>query len=91
MLDLLAVSMLIIIATLFAWSSFRAWRAKNRFIKWGSTSLAALLSAATTLLSGVVLVGLFELHARSTPALDLKVVGTLEQIDRGRAIFRWFL
>ena len=84
--DLLAAAMLIIIATLFAWSSLRAWRAKNRFTKWGGTSLAALLSAAATLLSGVVLVGLYELHARSAPVSDLKVAGTPEQIERGRAI-----
>jgi mono/diheme cytochrome c family protein len=86
MLDLLPAGMLIIIATLFAWSSLRAWRAKNRFIKWGGAGLAALLSAAATLVSGIVLVGLFELHARSAPALDLKVAGTPEQIERGRAI-----
>jgi mono/diheme cytochrome c family protein len=86
MLDLLAAAMLIIIATLFAWSSLRAWRAKNRFMKWGGTSLAALLSAAATLLSGVVLVGLYELHARRAPVSDLKVAGTPEQIERGRAI-----
>jgi len=47
---------------------------------------AALLSAAVTLLSGVVLVGLYELHARSAPVSDLKVAGTPEQIERGRAI-----
>jgi mono/diheme cytochrome c family protein len=86
MLDLLAVSMLIIIATLFVWSSLRAWRAKNRFMKWGGTGLAALLSAAVTLVSTIVIVGLFEIDARSAPALDLKVAGTPEQIERGQAI-----
>jgi hypothetical protein len=84
--DLLVVAMLIIIATLFAWSSLRAWRAKNGFVKWGGTGLAALLSAAVTFVGGIVLVGLFEMHARSAPALDLKVAGAPEQIERGRAI-----
>ncbi len=84
--DLLAVAMLIIIATLFAWSSRRAWRAKNRFIKWGGTWLAALLSVVATLVSGIVLVGLFEMHARNAPVRDLKVAGTPERIERGRAI-----
>jgi mono/diheme cytochrome c family protein len=86
MLDLLAAAVLIVIATQFAWSSLRAWRAKNRFMKWGGTSLAALLSAAAALSSGAVLVGLYELHARSAPVSDLKVAGTPEQIERGRAI-----
>src|SRR5260370_28919029 len=89
--DLLAVAMLIIIATLFAWSSRRAWRAKNRFIKWGGTWLAALLSVVATLVSGIVLVGLFEMHARNAPVRDLKVAGTPERIDGGRAISDAFL
>jgi mono/diheme cytochrome c family protein len=86
MLDLLAVAMLIITAILFAWSGLRAWRAKNVFIKWGGAGIAALLSAAVTLISGIVLVGLLEMHARSAPASDLKIAGTSEQIERGRAI-----
>ena len=89
--DLLAVAMLIIIATLFAWSTLRAWRAKNGFIKWGGTGLAALLSAAVTLVSGIVLVGLFEMHARSAPALDLKAAGTPRTDSARSGDFRWFL
>jgi mono/diheme cytochrome c family protein len=85
-LDLLPVVLLIILATLFAWSSRRAWRAKNAFVKWGGTGLATLLSAAAFLVSGIAIVGLFDVHARSAPALDLKVAGTPEQIARGRAI-----
>ena len=86
MLDLLPVVMLIILAALLVWSSRRAWRAKNGFVKWGGTGLAALLSAAAVLVSGIMLIGLYDVHARSAPALDLKVAGTPEQIARGRAI-----
>jgi mono/diheme cytochrome c family protein len=86
MFELLAVAMLIIFATLFAWLSLRAWRARNGFIKWGGTGLAALLSAGVTSVSAIVIVGLFEIHARSAPALDLKVAGTPDQIERGRTI-----
>jgi mono/diheme cytochrome c family protein len=85
-LDLLPVVMLIILAALLAWASLRAWRAKNGFVKWGGTGLAALLSAAAVLVSGIALIGLYDVHARSAPALDLKVAGTPEQIARGRAI-----
>ena len=46
MLDFLGLTTLIIIAALSAWSSFRAWRAKNNFLNWGGAGLAALLSAA---------------------------------------------
>ena len=86
MLDLLPVVLLIILAALLVWSSLRAWRAKNGFVKWGGTGLAALLSAAAVLVSGIALIGLYDVHARSAPALDLKVAGTPEQIARGRAI-----
>jgi mono/diheme cytochrome c family protein len=85
-LDLLPVVLLIILAALLVWSSLRAWRAKNGFVKWGGTGLAALLSAAAVLVSGIALIGLYDVHARSAPALDLKVAGTPEQIARGRAI-----
>jgi mono/diheme cytochrome c family protein len=86
MLDFLGLTTLIIIAALSAWSSFRAWRAKNNFLKWGGAGLAALLSAAVTLVSVITIVGLFKVHARSAPALDLKIAGTPEQIQRGQAI-----
>ena len=86
MLELLALAMLIITAALLAWSGLRAWRAKNGFIKWGGASLAALLSTAVTLLSLILIVGLFKLHARSAPAPVTKVVGAPEQVLRGKAI-----
>jgi hypothetical protein len=86
MLELFALAMLIIVATLLAWSGLRAWRAKNRFVKWGGARLAALLSTSVTLLSLILIVGLFKLHARSAPALVTKVAGTPEQIQRGKVI-----
>jgi mono/diheme cytochrome c family protein len=86
MFELLGLAMLIIVATLLAWSGLRAWRAKNRFMKWGGASLAALLSTSATLLSLILIVGLFKLHARSAPAPVTKVAGTPEQIQRGKAI-----
>lgn len=90
MIDLFGLAMLITTAKLLAWSSLRAWRAKNRFIRWGGAGLAALLSAAVTLISVITIVGLFKLHARSAPVPDLKVAGTPEQIQRGEAISNGF-
>jgi mono/diheme cytochrome c family protein len=84
--DLVALMTLIAAAALLAWSSFRASRAKNNFLKWGGAGLAALLSTAVTSASVIMIVGLFKLHARSAPAPDLKVAGTPEQIQRGQAI-----
>jgi mono/diheme cytochrome c family protein len=90
MLNLFGLAMLITTATLLAWSSLRAWRAKNRFIKWGYAGSAALLSAAVTLISVITIVGLSKLHARSAPVPGLKVAGTPEQIQRGEAISNGF-
>jgi mono/diheme cytochrome c family protein len=84
--ELLALAVLMIIATLLVWLSLRIWRTQNGFIKWGATSLTALSSIAATLLSLTLIVGLFELHARSAPAPLTKVAGTPEQIQRGKAI-----
>jgi mono/diheme cytochrome c family protein len=86
MLDLRGLAILIAIAVLLAWSSVCAWRTKNRFLRWSGAGVAGLLSAAVTLVGVIVMVGLFKVHARSAPALDLRVAATPEQIQRGRAI-----
>jgi mono/diheme cytochrome c family protein len=86
MFDLLACVVLIAAAALLAWSSVRAWKTRYRILKWGGAGLAALLSATVTLASVIVMVGLFKAHARSAPALDLRIAATSEQIQRGRAI-----
>jgi mono/diheme cytochrome c family protein len=86
MLELLGPAMSITTAALLARSSFQAWRAENKFLKWGGVALAALFSAAVSLISVIMVLGLFKLHARSAPALDLKVAGKPEEIVRGQAI-----
>jgi len=86
MLELLGPAMSITTAAVLARSSLRAWRAENKLLKWGGTILAAVFSAAVTLIRVIMVVGLVKLHARSAPTLDLKVAGTSEQIARGQAI-----
>jgi mono/diheme cytochrome c family protein len=73
-------------AMFLAWSSTRAWRIKNIVLKWTGAGLAALLATAVSLAGVVMIAGLFKLHARSAPTPDMKVAGTPEQIQRGRAI-----
>ena len=67
MFELFALVMLIVIATLLAWLSLRAWRTGNGLIKWAITSLAALSSAAVTLICLFVIVGLFCIPAVPRP------------------------
>jgi hypothetical protein len=50
-------------AALLAWSSLRSWRAKNNFLKWGATGLAALLSIVVTPASVIMIAGLLKLRS----------------------------
>src|SRR5215468_3973663 len=86
MLNIIGLVMLIATAALLAWSSVRAWRQKNGFLKWGCAGLAVLLATAVSLISVLTIAGLFKLRTRSAPVPDLKIVGTSEQIQRGQAI-----
>src|SRR5215831_4015606 len=86
MLNVIGLVMLIATAALLAWSSVRAWRQKNSFLKWGGAGLGFLLATAVSLVSVLTIAGLFKLHTRSAPVPDLKVAGTPEQVQRGQAI-----
>lgn len=90
MYELLGPALSITTAALLARSSLRAWKAENKFLKWIGTGLAALFSAAISVISVIMIVGLFKLHARGAPGLDLKVAVTPEQILRGQAISNGF-
>ena len=90
MFELLGPALSITTAALLARSSLRTWKAENKFLKWIGTGLAALFSAAVSVISVIMIVGLFKLHARGAPGLDLKVAVTSEQILRGQAISNGF-
>lgn len=86
MLDLLEPVISIAAIAALIWSGFRAWQAENRILKWCGTVLAALCSTIVTLISVLLVVGLFRLHARSAPAVALKIESTPTQIQRGHDI-----
>jgi mono/diheme cytochrome c family protein len=86
MSNIIGLAILIAAAGLLSRSSIRAWRIKNRFLRWGGVGLAALSAAAISVVCVVTAVGLVRLDVRSAPVPDLKVAGTSEQIQRGRAI-----
>src|ERR1700742_2259348 len=86
MLDLLEPVIFIAATAAFIWSSFRAWQAESRILKWCGTLLAALCSAILAFVSVLLVVGLFKLHARSAPAVSLNIESTPEQIRRGNDI-----
>jgi mono/diheme cytochrome c family protein len=90
MFELLAPAMSIATNGLLIWSGFRAWRAENRFLKWGGAILAALFSTLVAAISVILIVALFKLHARTAPAVVLTISGTPEQIHRGEEIANGF-
>jgi mono/diheme cytochrome c family protein len=90
MLNILGLMILIVAAVLLAWSSIRAWRQKNAFLKWAGAGLAALLAAVVSCASVLTAAGVLKQYGRSAPIPDLKVAGTPEQIQRGKAIANGF-
>jgi mono/diheme cytochrome c family protein len=90
MFELLGPAISVTANVLLIWSGFRAWRIKNAFLKWSGVSLAALFSTVATAISVLLVVGLFKLHARTAPAVELKISPTTEQIQRGEEISNGF-
>ena len=71
-------------AVLLGWLTFRAWRAKNKAVKWGGVIVSGLFTIVLTLVSVIMLIGMVKVYSpRSAPVPDLKVAGTPEQIARG--------
>jgi mono/diheme cytochrome c family protein len=90
MFELLGPAISISANVLLIWSGFRAWRIRNAFLKWSGVSLAAVLSTVATAISVLLVVGLFKLHARTAPAVALRISPTPEQIQRGEEISNGF-
>src|ERR1700751_1745211 len=86
MFNLLWPSIFIGLAAVLTYLCARAARSKRRFLKWGGATIAGLGAAAFALLGLVALMGIDRLQARRAPAPDLKVAGTPEEVQRGRAI-----
>jgi mono/diheme cytochrome c family protein len=85
-LNILELVVLIVAAALLAWSSVRALRNENRLLKWGGAGSAGLLAAMVLVVIVLMSAGLLKLTARTAATPNLKVAGTPDQIQRGRAI-----
>lgn len=85
--NILAWSVMVLVAVALGWATSRAWRAKNPFLKWGGTLLGGLLTVAVALVSAVTLIGLVKSYARANTAPpDLAVAATPEMVARGEHI-----
>jgi len=71
-------------AVLLGWLTFRAWRAKNKAVKWGGVVVSGLFTIVLALVSMIMLSGMVKAYAlRSAPVPDLPAAGTREQVARG--------
>lgn len=86
-LILVASILALAFSVLLGWLALRAWRAHNPFAKWIGGILASLLTLIAAAIGILALVGYAKVYApATTPAPDLKVAGTPQQVERGRYI-----
>lgn len=89
LLNLLGELFLIGLAVMFAWLTWRAFKAKQPLLKWSGTVLSAFPTILLALLSIVAGIGLVKLYAPlNRPIPTLKIAGTPEQIARGKHLAR---
>jgi mono/diheme cytochrome c family protein len=90
MLNILSLAAMVVSTALLVWAGIRAWRVRNRFLKWGGVGLAAVLVVVVSSASALTLVGIVKQHTRRAPVPNLQVEATPEQIARGKAIVDGF-
>lgn len=89
MIDFVGLLILLVLVVAFAFMATRAWRAKNKIVKWVGVIVAGLL---TVVFAAVLLVALFGTskllpnYNSSNPVVAVKVAGTPEQIARGEKL-----
>ncbi|MFN8383127.1 MAG: c-type cytochrome [Anaerolineales bacterium] len=79
--------LLALIALVFGlgWLARRAWLGKSGFVKWAGSIFSGLLMLILSLVSIIAIVGMYKFYTpKHTPAPDLQVEGTPEQIARGK-------
>ena len=90
MLNVIALAMSIVSAALLVWLSIRARHIKYNSLKWGGICLAGVLAAVASVLSVIMIAGLYKLHSRSAPIPNLEVAAAAEQLQSGQAIANSF-
>ena len=84
--NVVGLSVLIAIVGLLVYGGIRAAPIKRSVVRWGGVGGSVVLATAVCVLSVLTIVGLFKSQSRHAPVPRLKVAGTAEQIQRGRAI-----
>lgn len=85
--NIIALLILVALVVLFAWLTFRAWKARRWYVRWPGVILAGLL----TLLLGLVVIvaarGLFIFYVPyPVAAAHVSIAGTADQVARGEHV-----
>ncbi|MEO7909749.1 MAG: c-type cytochrome [Roseiflexaceae bacterium] len=84
MFDYVGVGILVLLLVLFGFLTWRAWRARNRLVRWGGAIVCGLLTLLVAVVTGAALYGFAQINKTFTnPVAEIKVAGTPEQIARG--------
>ena len=82
---------IVAVTVLLGWLAVRAWRTKNKAVKWGVVVVSGLLMMVMALVIMVFLNGMIKAYApRSAPLPDLTIAATPAQIERGRHLANSF-
>jgi len=87
MFDIMGVTILVVLIFAFGFLAFRAWRAKNRWLKWVGVFFSGLLTLIPSALLILALIGFYKLNKHfDNPVQDVQVAGTPDQIARGKKL-----
>jgi mono/diheme cytochrome c family protein len=87
MFDIPGVLILVLFIAIFGFLTFRAWKARNRWLKWIGSLLAGLLTLIPAVLLILALVGYAKLNAHfNNPVDNIQVARTPAQIARGEKL-----
>lgn len=87
MFDFLGVGILVLLMVVIGFLTFRAWKAKNRWLKWIGTFLSGMLTLIPTVLLVLALIGFTKLNKHyNNPVDEVRVAGTPDQIARGEKL-----
>ncbi len=84
MFDFVGVLIVAALVALFAFLTLRAWRSRNRILKWAGAAIAGLLTLLAAAVLAAGLVGFVKINQKhDNPVADVGVAATPAQIARG--------
>ena len=87
MFDIAGIAILVILSGVFGFLTVRAWKARNRWLKWIGALLAGLLTLIPAALLILALIGFSKLNEHyDNPVANIQVARTPAQIARGEKL-----